>query len=86
MNDQSPRTTTDAADTAAQRMGTLVTLEGRHVSVALKDGSRIDDCELVSIGRKGVTKLWVYTDGEDVFVPRRDVVDMWECETSWRQV
>jgi hypothetical protein len=30
--------------------------EGRRVSVALVDGSRIDDCELVSVGHHGVQK------------------------------
>jgi hypothetical protein len=70
---------------AAQRIGTLLNLEGRHVSVALTDGSRIDDCELVSCGRGDVTKLWLYTNGEDVFVPRREVVDVWESDDVRRK-
>jgi hypothetical protein len=84
MNDQAPRATTGAPGTA-ERTGILIALEGRRVSVALKDGSRIDDCQLVSSGRKGVTKLWLYTNGEDVFVPHRDVVDVWEPDNSCRQ-
>jgi hypothetical protein len=32
-------------------------LEGCRVSVALVDGSRIDDCELVSAGHQGVQNL-----------------------------
>jgi hypothetical protein len=83
MNDQAPQATTGTPG-AADRGSVLIALEGRRVSVALKDGSRIDDCELVSSGRKGVTKLWLYTNGQDVFVPHREVVDVWEPDTSWR--
>ena len=53
-------------------------LEGRHVSVALADGSRIDDCQLVSIGRSPTPSLWLFIDGEDAFVPLDDIVDLWE--------
>ena len=52
-------------------------LEGRHVSVAMVDGSRIDDCELVS-ARQGVQSLWLYSNGADTFVPLVDVTDLWE--------
>ncbi len=57
-------------------------LEGRHVGLALSDGSRIDDCELVSAGRHEVGTLWVFTNGEDTFVPLRDVLDLWEVAPS----
>lgn len=53
-------------------------LEGRRVSVALADGSRIDDCQLVSAGRHGVQSLWLYANGADAFVPLGDVTDLWE--------
>lgn len=53
-------------------------LEGRRVSVALADGSRIDECELISAGHHGVQSLWLYSGGADVFVPLADVVDLWE--------
>lgn len=52
-------------------------LEGRRVNVALADGSRIDDCELVSIGH-GAQSLWLYADGGDTFVPLVAVTDVWE--------
>ena len=58
----------------------LTLLEGRHVSVALSDGSRIDDCQLVSAGRHQVRSLWLFTGGQDTFVPFDDVVDLWECD------
>ncbi len=54
------------------------TLEGRQVSVALKDGSRIDDSQLVSAGRNGATSIWLYSNHVDVFVPLHNVVDLGE--------
>jgi hypothetical protein len=52
-------------------------LEGRSVNVALIDGSRIDDCQLVSAGRSDVPALWLYP-GRDLFVPYDHVIDIWE--------
>jgi hypothetical protein len=52
--------------------------EGRRVSVALADGSRIDDCQLVSAGRNGARTLWLFTNGADMFVALTDVTDVWE--------
>jgi len=53
--------------------------EGRQVSVALTDGSRIDDCQLVSVGRTAGT-LWLFTNGADLFVALDDVTAIWEAE------
>lgn len=53
-------------------------LEGRQVGVALVDGSRLDDCQLVSAGHNGVRTVWLYTNGTDVFVAFGDVMDLWE--------
>ena len=36
------------------RIDQLKALEGRQVSIALRDGSRIDYCQLVSAGRSRV--------------------------------
>ncbi len=52
-------------------------IDGRQVSVALRDGTRIDDCQLVSSGRSPVETLWLFVNGEDVFVPHDDVIDLW---------
>lgn len=57
----------------------LARFEGRQVSVALDDGSRIDDCQLVSGGRHGVDTLWLFANGADRFVPLHRVVDVWEA-------
>ena len=54
-------------------------LEGRQVSVALTDGSRIDDCQLVSAGRYGASTLWLFSNGADRFVALADVTDLWEA-------
>jgi hypothetical protein len=63
---------------------TLRNLEGRHVSVALVDGTRIDDCQLVSAGRPGTTSVWLYS-GRDVFVRLADVIDLWESRSGARR-
>ena len=54
-------------------------LEGRHVSVALADGSRIDDCCLICAGRRPPDTLWLFTNGGDTFIPIDDVVAIWEA-------
>lgn len=59
--------------------GTVQLLEGRRVSLALRDGSRIDDCQLVSAGRATTETLWLFTNGADVFVSLDDVLDVWEA-------
>jgi hypothetical protein len=55
-------------------------LEGRCVCVALRDGTRIDDCQLVSCGRQATSSVWVYSNGFDRFVDVADVIDLWEAE------
>lgn len=54
-------------------------LEGRTVHLALVDGSRLDDVALVSARSRTV---WVFTNGEDTFVPISDVVDVWESAAA----
>jgi hypothetical protein len=58
--------------------GQLKELEGHRVNLALADGSRIDDCELVSVGGVRRGHLWVHANGSDAFVPMSNVSDVWE--------
>ena len=51
---------------------------GRHVNVALSGGRRLDDCLLVSEPANRAETVWVYTGGEDHFLPRETVIDIWE--------
>lgn len=62
--------------TAARRRE-LRRLEGQSVHLALAGGSRLDDVALVSA--RSLT-LWIYTNGEDVFVPFGDIVDFWPAQ------
>jgi hypothetical protein len=62
-------------------VGRLVHLEGRHVSVAFMDGSRLDDCELVSTGHHGAQTLWLYANGTDVFAAAENVIEIWEVRS-----
>jgi hypothetical protein len=57
--------------------------EGRQVCVALRNGSRIDDCQLVSAGRQSTGTLWLFSNGMDVFVSIGQVLDVWEG--PWRR-
>lgn len=65
--------------TATRQPFDLSELEGRQVSVALDDGSRIDDCQLVSYGRRPVRTVWLVADGADVFIPLERVIEVWEA-------
>jgi hypothetical protein len=60
----------------------LQLLEGQQVSVALRNGSRIDDCQLVSAGRATTTTLWLFSNGADMFVSLGDVIDVWEAQAA----
>jgi len=64
----------------ATRMRGLRKLEGRRVSLALVGGRRIDDCELMSAA-SGCRSVWIFSEGDDHFVPAADVVDYWESRS-----
>jgi hypothetical protein len=53
-------------------------LEGSRVSVALRDGGRLDDCQLVSAPRGQSRVVWLFDGLIDVFVPVTDIVAVWE--------
>lgn len=44
-------------------------LEGHQVSVTLRDGSRLDNCHLLSASRPGGQTVWLFLGGMDVFLP-----------------
>lgn len=56
----------------------LRSLEGHQVSLAFTDGSRIDDCELVSAPRGQLRRVWLCVGGMDLFVPVETIGDVWE--------
>jgi hypothetical protein len=62
-----------------QRFPQFKALEGRRVGLALSDGSRIDDCQLISAGRPGLDSVWVFLNGDDTFIPLTLVIEMWEA-------
>lgn len=65
-------------------MDVLRELEGREVSLALADGSRLDAVTLVSAGRGRTPTVWLFVQGIDVFLPRRSVIAAWEV--GWPRV
>jgi hypothetical protein len=64
------------------RLGQLTALEGRQVSLALRNGERIDDAQLVSARRNRAGTLWLFTNGADRFIAVEDVVDVWEAQPA----
>ena len=69
---------------ARQTASSLRSAEGRQVSVTLRDGTCLGDCHLVSSGRNRVATLWLFTNGEDLFVPYCDVVAVREAHGDRR--
>ena len=57
---------------------TMKQLEGGRVSVALRGGHRLDDCQLVSAPRGRCRNVWLFDGATDVFVSPGDIVDLWE--------
>jgi hypothetical protein len=55
----------------AQTWANLRRFEGRHVSVALSDGSRIDDFQ----------RVWLFVDGMDTFLSPFEVVAVWKPQS-----
>lgn len=51
-------------------------LEGQEVRVALTNGSRIDQCEVVSVGRGQVGTLWAFVNGSDLFIPFGEIAEI----------
>jgi hypothetical protein len=64
------------------RVTQLRPLEGHRVTVALRDGSRIDDCQLISSGRNWARTVWLFTTGSDTFVSLDDIVELWETSSG----
>lgn len=56
----------------------LCELEGREVSLALADGSRLDYVMLISAGRGRTPTVWLFANGIDVFLPRLSIIAAWE--------
>jgi hypothetical protein len=52
--------------------------EGQRVSLSLVNGTRIDDCQMVSAARGADENIWVFSNGADRFVALSEVVDCWE--------
>jgi hypothetical protein len=68
----------------AMKSSTVRLLEGRQVCVALTNGSRIDDCQLVSAGRVSTDTMWLFSNGADLFISIDEVLDVWEAPATSR--
>ena len=63
-----------------RRRARLRALQGQRVTVALRNGTRIDDARLVSACSGRRQSLWLFDNGADRFVALDDVLELWdEC-------
>lgn len=53
-------------------------LRGRQVGLVLADGTRIDECRLLSAGHPPTNTVWLVSDGADVLVRRDELMAVWE--------
>ena len=61
---------------SSQLLVELGALEGDRVDLILRDGTRLDDCLLVSRGRLWAKSIWVVSDEIDHFIHRRDILSV----------
>ena len=78
MNESNGPSATPQRDVRAVS-GVLRELEGREVSLALADGSRLDCVMLISAGRGRTPTVWLFANGIDVFLPRLSIIAAWEA-------
>jgi len=60
----------------------LAALEGARVVLVLSDGSRLDDCEVVSAGRRRAKTIWVVAGEADLVIPLADVIGVMPTTTT----
>lgn len=70
-------------DSIRDRLSTLI---GRNVDLALNDGTRLDDCQLVSLPRsRHAGTAWIVHGGEDAFVAVDAITDFCEVPENVRR-
>jgi hypothetical protein len=72
-----PQLTSNDAQRAGEPRTTWHRYQGQRVSIALADGTLINDGLLISAGRRRVQTLWVFTEDADMFIPQANVAEMW---------
>jgi hypothetical protein len=86
---QSARAWPPAPTLSTERRSRLRRLEGRKVSVALKDGTCLSGCTLVSACRSRTGTLWLVAGDVDTFVAVDDVDEVVEAadpDATWPRV
>lgn len=54
-------------------MANLRAVEGQQVDVMLADGTRLDNCNLVSVGRLWARTVWLSRGETDLFVTPEEI-------------
>ena len=63
----------------SRQIDELRRLEGRLVSLALADRSRIDSARLVAVARGNADDLWLHSGGAEHRLALTEVVEVWEA-------
>jgi hypothetical protein len=50
--------------------------EGQRVTVVLTDGTQLDDCVVVSVGRLWARSVWLVKEDTDVFSTPEEIADI----------
>jgi hypothetical protein len=61
---------------SSELLAELRALEGERVDLTLRDGTRLEDCDLVSAGRLWAKSIWVVRDEIDHFIHIRDLLSV----------
>jgi hypothetical protein len=61
---------------SSQPLAELRALEGDRIDLILRDGTRLNDCLLVSRGRLWAKTIWVVSDEIDHFIHLRDILSV----------
>jgi hypothetical protein len=61
----------------------LSALIGKNVDLALDDGTRLDNCQLVSLPRRRhIGTAWIVNGGDDAFVAVDAITEFWEVSAE----
>jgi hypothetical protein len=54
----------------------LRSVEGQQVMLSLRDGTVLEDCTLVSVGRLWARTVWLLSGDDDLFIRPYEIADI----------
>jgi hypothetical protein len=61
---------------SSELLAELRALEGERVDLTLRDGSQLEDCDLISIGRLWAKSIWVLREDADLVISVVDILSV----------